>query len=84
MAAWYGGTVIAVGNALFAWRLYADGIAATRRIARALYAAEVIKWIWLVVALYLALAVFGLAPLPLIIAVLAAQVAFWVAVGIFR
>jgi len=84
MAAWYGGGVIAAGNALFAWRLYADGIAPTRRIARAVYAAEVLKWVWLVLALYLGLAIFGLAPLPLIVGVLAAQVAFWAAVGIFR
>lgn len=84
MSAWCGGGAIAVGNALFAWRLFADGIAPARRIARAVYAAEVMKWVWLVLALYLALAVFGLAPLPLIVGVVAAQVAFWVAVGIFR
>lgn len=83
-AAWFGGGAIAIGNALFAWRLYADGIAPAKRIARAVYAAEVMKWVWLVLALYLALAVFGLTPLPLIIGVLAAQVAFWVAVGIFH
>ena len=83
-AAWYGGGVIAIGNALFAWRLFADGIAPAKRVARAVYAAEVMKWVWLVLALYLALAVFGLTPLPLILGVLAAQVAFWVAVGIFH
>jgi len=84
MAAWYGGGVIALGNALFAWRLFADGIAPVKRIARAVYAAEVVKWVWFVLALYLALAVFGLAPLPLIAGVLAAQAAFWVAIGIFH
>lgn len=83
-AAWCGGGVIAIGNALFAWRLYADGIAPTRRIARALYAAEVAKWVWLVFALWLGLAVFRFEPLPLIASVIAAQLAFWVAVGIFR
>ena len=84
MAAWFGGGVIALGNALFAWRLYADGIAPTRRVARAVYAAEVLKWVWVVFALYLALAVLRLDPLPLIASVIAAQLAFWVAVGIFR
>jgi ATP synthase protein I len=84
MAAWYGGFVIAFGSALFAWRLYADGIAPTQRIARAVYAAEVAKWVWLVLALYLGLAVLKLAALPLIVGVIVAQAAFWAAVGIFR
>jgi F0F1-type ATP synthase assembly protein I len=84
VAAWYGGTVIALGNALFAWRLFADGIAPTRRIARSVYAAEVLKWVWLALALYLAIAVLQLASAPLIIGVVAAQVAFWVAVGFIR
>ena len=84
MAAWYGGGVIAFGNALFAWRLFADGIAPTQRIARAVYAAEVAKWVWLVLALYLGLAVLTLTALPLIVGVIVAQAAFWVAVGIFR
>jgi ATP synthase protein I len=84
MAAWYGGGVVALGSALFAWRLYADGIAPTRRIARAVYAAEVLKWVWLVLALYLGLAVFKFVALPLIVGVIAAHAAFWAAVGIFR
>jgi F0F1-type ATP synthase assembly protein I len=84
LAAWCGGSVIAIGSALFAWRLYADGIASTRRIARAMYAAEVLKWSWVVFALYLALAVLRLEPLPLIVSVIAAQLAFWMAAGIFR
>ena len=83
-AAWFGGGTIAIGNALFAWRLYADGVAPTRRIARAVYAAEVLKWIWLVLAMYLGLAVFKLAALPLILSMIVAHAAFWAAVGIFR
>lgn len=83
-AAWYGGMVIALGNALFAWRLFADGVAPTQRVARAVYAAEVLKWVWLAVALYLATAVFALAGLPLIVGVVVAQLAFWVAVGLIR
>jgi F0F1-type ATP synthase assembly protein I len=84
LAAWYGGGVIAIGSALFAWRLYADGIASTQRVARAVYVAEVLKWIWVVFALYLALAVLRLEPWPLIVSVIAAQMAFLAAVGIFR
>ncbi len=84
VAAWYGGGAIALGNALFAWRLFADGIAPSRRIARSVYAAEVLKWVWLALALYLAVAVFQLASAALIIGVIAAQLAFWVAVGFIR
>lgn len=84
VAAWYGGVVIALGNALFAWRLFAHGIAPSRQIARSVYAAEVLKWVWLVFALYLAVAVLRLAPAPLMIGVVAAQLAFWVAVGFIR
>jgi F0F1-type ATP synthase assembly protein I len=84
VAAWYGGVAIALGNALFAWRMFADGVAPARRIARSVYAAEVLKWAWLVLALYLALAVFRLAPAPLMVGVVAAQLAFWVAVGLVR
>jgi len=84
IAAAFGGGVVAIGSALFAWRLYADGVAPVRRIARAVYAAEVLKWVWLVLALYLGLAVFKFAALPLVMGVVAAHVAFWVAVGIFR
>ena len=73
-----------LGNALFAWRLFADGIAPSRRIARSVYAAEVLKWVWLALALYLAVAVFQLASAALIIGVIAAQLAFWVAVGFIR
>ena len=84
LAAWYGGAVIVIGNALFAWRLFADGIAPTQRIARSVYAAEVLKWVWIALALYLAVAVFKLASAPLILGVVAAQLAFWVAVGLIR
>ena len=84
VAAWYGGAVIALGNALFAWRLFADGIAPARRIARSVYAAEVLKWVWLAFALYVALAALKLAPAPLIVGVVAAQLAFWAAVGFVR
>ena len=84
VAAGYGGMVVALGNALFAWRLFADGIAPMQRVARSVYAAEVLKWIWLALALYLGIAVFSLASLPLILGVIAAQLAFWVAVGFVR
>ena len=84
LAAWCGGGIIVIGNALFAWRLFADGIAPTRRIARSVYAAEVLKWAWIAIALYVAIAMLQLAAMPLILGVVAAQFAFWVAVGFIR
>jgi F0F1-type ATP synthase assembly protein I len=84
LAAGCGGGVIVIGNALFAWRLFADGVTSSRRAARAVYAAEVLKWFWLAFALYFAIAVVHLASLPLIVGVIAAQLAFWVAVGFIR
>jgi len=83
-AAWAGGAVIAAGNALFAWRLFADGIAPTRRIARSVYAAEALKWAWLALALYLAIAVIKLPFLPFVAGIAAAQVAFWISLAVIR
>ncbi|MFT3791880.1 MAG: ATP synthase subunit I [Rudaea sp.] len=84
IAAGYGGAAVAIGNALFAWRFYAGGVVSARRAAVSMFVAEAAKWGWLVLMLYLALAVFHLAPLPLIVGVIAAQVAFWAATGIVR
>ncbi|HEX6831930.1 MAG TPA: ATP synthase subunit I [Rudaea sp.] len=83
-AAWFGGAVIACGNALFAWRLFADGVAPTRRIMRSVYAAEVLKWCWLAGMLYLALAVLKVDALPFLVGLIAAQVAFWVSLAVVR
>lgn len=83
-SAWLGGSVIAVGNALFAWRLFADGVAQTRRIVRSVYAAEVLKWCWLAVALYVAVAVLKVPALPFVVGIIAAQVAFWISLAVVR
>src|SRR5258706_137903 len=77
-----GGAVSAAGNALFAWRLFADGIAVQRRIVRSVYAAEVLKWCWLVLALYLAVAVLKVPALPFVVGIIAAQVAFWISLAV--
>ena len=84
VAAWFGGGVIAIGNALFAWRLFADGIAPTRRVMRSVFAAEVLKWVWLAAMMYVALAVLKVSALPFIVGIIAAQVAFWIALAIVR
>ncbi|KAB2898450.1 MAG: hypothetical protein DWB45_09390 [Xanthomonadales bacterium] len=74
-----GGVLVSVGNGLFALRMYARGVSSGRSALRSIYAAEVLKWMWLCATLYLAIAVWKL-PFPgLIAGILAAQFAFWIA-----
>lgn len=83
-AAMVGGLIIAAGNLLFAVRLFGRGVVPARVAVRSAYAAEVLKWLWLCVALTLAIAVFKL-PFPgLIAGVMAAQVSFWIALIAIR
>ena len=79
-----GGLIVAVGNGVFGWRLFLDGYAPARRLHRSVYAAESLKWLWLVVALVVALAAFRLPGLPLMLGVLGAHVAFWFGLLLFR
>ena len=84
LAASVGGLLIAAGNMLFALRLFGRGVAPARDVLRSAYAAEVLKWLWLCLALYLAIAVFKL-PFPgLVAGMLAAQFAFWIALFAIR
>lgn len=77
-----GGLIIALGTLVFAWRLFATGWPAASA-ARGFYAGELLKWVWVVGALALALIRGGFEPLPLLIGVMASQCGFWVAMGIF-
>lgn len=84
LAALAGGMIIVAGNVLFALRLFGRGVAPTRDVLRSAYAAEVLKWLWLCLAFYLAIAVLKL-PFPgLIAGVIAAQVSFWIALIAIR
>lgn len=79
-----GGAIIAIGNMVFALRMFGRGVAPARNALRSAYAAEVLKWFWLCLALYLAIAVVKL-PFPgLIIGILAAQFSFWIALIAIR
>jgi F0F1-type ATP synthase assembly protein I len=79
LAALAGGGIVCVGTLLFALRLFGRGVAPAREALRAVYAAEVLKWLWLCAMLYLAIAVWKL-PFPgLMAGLLAAQFAFWIA-----
>jgi F0F1-type ATP synthase assembly protein I len=79
-----GGAIIAIGNGLFAIRLFGRGVAPARDALRSAYAAEVIKWFWLCLALTLAIAVLKLPFAGLITGVLAAQFSFWIALIAIR
>jgi ATP synthase protein I len=79
-----GGFIVAVGNALFGWRLFRAGVAPAAQLQRSAFAAETLKWVWVVVALWLALAKAQIPGLPLIVGVIAAHIAFWIGLRVLR
>jgi len=83
-AALAGALVVASGTVVFGWRLFRPGIAPVPQLARAWYAAEVLKWLWVGCGLWLALGKAALAPLPVVLGVIAAQIGFWVAMARVR
>ena len=83
-AALAGGLVSAVGNVVFGWKLFASGVAPVRVLARALYAGEVLKWLWIGFALWAAIGPAQLAPLPLLLGLMAAQAGFWLGLVLIR
>jgi F0F1-type ATP synthase assembly protein I len=83
-AALAGGVIVAVGTAIFGWRLFAPGVAPARVLARGLYAGAALKWVWLGVAVWFGIARAGLSPLPLLLGMLAAQIGFWIGMARFR
>ena len=83
-ATFAGGAIITIGNALFALRLFGRGVTPARDALRSAYAAEVIKWFWLCLALTLAIAVLKLPFAGLITGILAAQFSFWISLIAIR
>jgi F0F1-type ATP synthase assembly protein I len=77
-AALLGGLIVAIGSALFGWRLFAPGIAPASVLRRALFAAESLKWFWYVLALWVALARLKVQPLPLMSGLVFTQFGYWV------
>jgi F0F1-type ATP synthase assembly protein I len=67
LAAFAGGLIVAIGSALFGWRMFLPGVAPAARLQRAMYAGEALKWFWLVLATWAALTRWKLAPLPLLV-----------------
>ncbi len=83
-AALAGGLVAAVGNVLFGWTLFAPGVAPVRVLTRAVFAGEVLKWLWVAFGLWLALGPARMAPLPLVLGLIAAQLGFWLGLVLIR
>jgi ATP synthase protein I len=77
-AALAGGAIVALGNVVFGWRMFAPGIAPAGALARAWYVGEVLKWLWVGFALWLAFSQAALPPFPLLLGLVAAQVGFWI------
>ena len=72
-----GGLIVAIGTALFGWRMFAPGIAPGAVLRRALFAAESLKWLWYVLALWAALSRLRSLPLPLMTGLVFAQFGYW-------
>ncbi len=72
-----GGLIVAVGSALFGWRMFAPGIAPASVLQRALFAAESLKWFWYVCAVWAAFARLKLMPLPLLTGLVVGQFGYW-------
>ena len=83
-AGFIGGLIVAVGSALFGWRMYAPGIAAAGKLYRAMIAAESLKWIWYVLALWMSLARLRLMPAPLIVGVVVGQFGHWLSLVVIK
>ena len=84
LAALAGGAIVAFGNVVFGWKMFAPGIAPAGALARAWYVGEVLKWLWVGFALWLAFSQAALPPFPLLLGLVAAQVGFWVGLATVR
>jgi F0F1-type ATP synthase assembly protein I len=83
-AGFIGGLIVAVGSALFGWRMYAPGVAAAGKLYRAMIAAESLKWLWYVLALWAALARLKLLPAPLVVGVVVGQFGHWLSLVVIK
>ncbi|MET0987950.1 MAG: ATP synthase subunit I [Steroidobacteraceae bacterium] len=83
-SAFVGGVIIASGTAIFGWMLFSEGATSSPGVTRALYAGELLKWVWVVGAFWLAFAYGDFQPLALIVGAMVAQVGFWIGIGFLR
>ena len=82
LAALVGGLIVAAGTAVLGWRTFKPGVASAAVLNTAMYAGVALKWTWLAIALYLALARLKLDVAPLLIGMAASQLGYWT--GLFR
>jgi ATP synthase protein I len=82
LAALVGGLIVAAGSAVFGWRAFRPGVAGAATLGTAMYAGVALKWLWFVLALYVALARLKLEAAPLLIGMVVAQLGYWV--GLIR
>jgi F0F1-type ATP synthase assembly protein I len=78
-----GGLIVATGTLVFAWRAFASGWPAADA-TRGFYIGELLKWIWVIGAFWLALTRGDFEPAPLLFGLVVAQLGFWIAIGIFK
>ena len=72
-----GGLLVAIGSALFGWRMFAPGIAPAAALRRALFAAESLKLFWSVLGVWAAFAYFKVQPVPFMTGLIVAQFGHW-------
>lgn len=84
VAALAGGAISAVGNVVFGWRLFAPGVAPVPELVKGLWAGELLKWLWVGLALWGALGPAQLAASPLLAGLIAAQFGFWLGLAWIR
>jgi F0F1-type ATP synthase assembly protein I len=77
LAALVGGMIVAIGSAVFGWRMFKPGIADGATLSTAMYVGVALKWLWFAAALYVAFARLKLQSVPLLIGVGAAQFGYW-------
>jgi F0F1-type ATP synthase assembly protein I len=82
LAALVGGLIVAAGSAVMGWRMFKPGVAGGAGLGKAMYAGVAWKWLWFVLALYLALARLKLDAAPLLIGMVVAQLGHWA--GLYR
>lgn len=75
LAAWFGGSAVVLGSALMGWRALAGDVAGPGTALLRLAGGVALKWLVIVLSLYLGLARFGLEPLPLLAGLVVALVA---------
>jgi F0F1-type ATP synthase assembly protein I len=84
LAALAGGLIVALGSALFGWRMFKPGIAGGATVVAAMYGGVALKWLWFAIALYLAIARLKLDAAPLLIGVVVAQLGYWAGMVRFK